>query len=177
VQGDSAMEAITKIMQAIGAEIEAVGALAERATGEIQAAGNRGQGAKAALVITNRFANELKDPAARLEAKGQEYVATLSDLDAGMQVRFDLLSEGADSPSDEAVEFLHSVEELAATADKSLNELQGLVTTINSTAKISRSLRAPVRTMRTGLQAVLDGRAIIADWGRRAASLQTDQDG
>lgn len=171
VEGDDAIERLSPIMEMIGNDIVNSGSLAEKAGADIDAAKKRGQGTKAALTVTERLARELAKPASELEEHGHEYNETLVQLDSGMQARLELMAAQAEPLDSDQMSFLRTVQDLASTADTALDQLQDLVVGVNSTAKLSRSLRAPARRMRAGLQGVLDGRAIIADWGDQATSL------
>jgi hypothetical protein len=170
-EGDEAFEKLTNIMGGIAEDIKEVGEISETANSDLEAAVARGQGTKAALTITERYARQLSDPADRIADRGQEFAASMTSLDASMHTRLNILGEEG-SLSDEHVEFLRGVEELAATSDEALDQLADMVRSATALANVSRSLRAPVRRMKEGLQGVLDGRAIIAEWGRRAGDLR-----
>ena len=174
-EGDEAFEKLTVLLGAIGQEIEQVGSLSTTANEELEAAATRGQGTKAALRITEKYANGLSAPADRIASHGQEFATSMSALDASMDTRLNLLSE-EESLTAEHVKWLTSMEQLAATSDEALDQLAELVRSATSMSRVSRSLRAPVGRMKEGLQGVLDGRAIIADWGRRAAALRASKE-
>lgn len=177
VDGDEAMEAITGVMSRIGEDVELVGGMASSAAEEIQAAQARGQGTKRALSITERFASELNEPASRIEERGQEYADLLVRMDSSIQTRFEILEEQNGPLTDEQIDYLAELEDLARNADDALDALEELVRSIDPIAKVSRSLRAPVRRMREGLQGVLDGRAVMAGWGKRAEDLRLSRNG
>lgn len=174
-EGDEAFEKLTVLLGGIGGDIEQVGSLSTTANEEIEAAAARGQGTKAALRITEKYANELSAPADRIASRGQEFATSMSALDASMDTRLNLLAE-EESLTAEHVEWLTGLEELAAVSDQALDQLAELVRSATSMSRVSRSLRAPVGRMKEGLQGVLDGRAIIADWGRRAAALRASKE-
>lgn len=174
-EGDEAFEKLTVLLGAIGEDIEQVGSLSTTANKELEAAAARGQSTKAALRITEKYANELSAPADRIASRGQEFAASMSSLDASMDTRLNLLSEEESLAADH-IEWLSSLEQLAAISDESLDQLAELVRSATSMSRASRSLRAPVGRMKEGLQGVLDGRAVIADWGRRAAALRASKE-
>ena len=165
------MEKLTGIMVSFGSDIQLIGDLSNRAQEALEVALAREKGTRAALSITERYARGLQEPAERIARGGQEYAATLSQLDSGMNVRLGILEEQEQFTS-EQIEFLQTVEELAETSDEALDQLAQMIHGANEMSKVSRSLRAPVRHMREGVQGVLDGRAIIAEWGRRANNLR-----
>ncbi len=74
VAGEDALAAITETAEAIGAALEQVGAIAQSANAEIEAAAAKGAGggARAMLSATERFAQQLDDPAQALERLGND---------------------------------------------------------------------------------------------------------
>ena len=165
------MNQLAEIMQEIGDAVTEIGALVEEANQQMGSASERGQGTRAALAITEKLAGDLKTPAGKIEGLGHQYASTLATLDPAIHAHFDLI-ELQDERDQDQEEFLEVVGEMSKNADEALDQLQDLVEAAKFIAKFSRSLRAPLRQMRAGLQGVLDGRAIIADWGARAAELQ-----
>ncbi len=176
VAAEDTMPQLSEILDATRRRIEQVGELVDEATQRMQAADARGQGMKARLVITERLAKALGQPTAEIEDLGRRYAELLATLDPGMHAMLDLAA--ADETATEApAEFLHVVQSLAESADETLPQFYELVETSKEAAKFSRSLRAPLRRMQTGLQGVLDGRALIDEWGRRASTIEADHKG
>jgi hypothetical protein len=171
-EGDEAMAALTEVMSGFGEDIELIGGLGSRAAEQLQKAAAAGQGTKRALVITEGFAHELSPSAARMEKRGTEFARLLLLLDSGIQARLNLFDEQDEQLADEQIKYLREIEELASNADEALDALEELVESIDPIAEMSRSLRAPVRQMRAGLQGILDGRALMAEWGSRARSIR-----
>lgn len=171
-EGDEALEALTALMATIGDDIELTGEIAGRANDQLQEAQVRGQGMKRALTITEKFARDLDTPATRIEEQGQRYAELLVRLDSGLQTRFELLREQDDPFTEEQIDYLDQLEGMTDAADSGLTALQELIETIEPLAKVSRSLRAPVRKMRGGLQGIVDGRALMTEWGEQARALK-----
>jgi len=171
---EAAMPQLTEIMEEIGHQIEEVGELVDDAGTRMQAASARGQSMKAHLVITEKLAQELGVPAARIEELGHRYASLLAELDPGIHTLLDMAAE-SDPAAAEEIEFVQSMQELASSADEALEQLEMMVASTKDAAKFSRSLRAPLNRMRRGLQGVLDGRAIIEEWGRRARGIEDDR--
>ena len=170
--GDDAVEAITTLMNLLSTDIQTVGTMASDAAGELRSAAEKGQGTKRALVITERFAHNLSPLAKQMEERGQEFTRLLSMLDSGTQIRLGLL-EASESPlDDQQVGYLVEIEEVAGSADEAVNALEELVSSIDPIAEMSRSLRAPARKMRSGLQGIIDGRALMNEWGVRARRIR-----
>lgn len=170
---EEAMPQLSEILDEIRHRIEQVGELVQESGQRMQTADARGQGMKARLVITERLAKALAKPTAEIEDFGHQYAELLATLDPGMHATLDIAA--SDETATEApAEFLHVVQSLAVNADEALSQFYELVESSKEAAKFSRSLRTPLGRMRTGLQGVLDGRAIIEEWGRRARSIEAD---
>ena len=178
-QTEDAMPELTAILEQIGQEVENVGQLVAQADERMRAASTRSQGVKAQLVATEALARELGEPAQRIEELGHRYAEHLAALDPGIHVILDMATaEGEDEENGrEGGELLRELQSLAQISDEALNELSGLIDVTGKAAKLSRSLRAPLRRMRTGLRGVVDGRAIIDEWGRRAAEIEAREIG
>jgi hypothetical protein len=171
---EDAMPHLTEILEEFSQQIRTIGEMVTATTEANEAASARGQGIKAALVNTEKLARQLEAPTGKIEELGRDYAATLAELDPGIHARLDLIAESGER-EDEHRQFLSVTRELAQTADEALGELETLVEGARSMAKLSRSLRSPLRRMQGGLQGVLDGRAILEEWGRRATELEAEE--
>lgn len=169
--GEDAMERITSIMGGISAEIETIGSTVQNSGKDIEAAIARGTGVKAVLPVTARLASELNEPSTRVEDLGRDYANTLGELDPAINGFLDLI-ELQSEPSQEQLEFLQQIRGLVDASTYASNGLSELVESAREMSTLSRALRSPLSRMRKGLQGVLDGRAIIEDWGRRAVELE-----
>lgn len=170
-EGEEALEHLTPLMDGISHELNAVGELATTATEELRRADARGAGFAGRLRVTERFAQQLDPGAQRLAELGQQYGAELVKVDAAMSTLIAAaLNIGPDaSPEDRASAegFLSSTRELVATAETSIAELHGFVESTRETAKLSRTLRRPLRRLETGLQGVMDAEPVMQGWLRR----------
>jgi hypothetical protein len=166
------MPKLGELLEEMTPDIEAVGDLVQAAGRKIERASNRGVGMRAHLVTTEQLAKDLEAPAERLERSGQEFARTLVAVDPGLRAWLDLAQAAPDA--DDRDEFLASVRGLQEAAEPAIDGFNELIEGIDAAAAFSRSLRRPLQRMRRGLQGVLDGNAIINDWGRRAASIADD---
>ncbi|HEY7934075.1 MAG TPA: TIR domain-containing protein, partial [Solirubrobacteraceae bacterium] len=170
---EDAMPKLVEILEEVGVQIVRVGELVSAADASLNDAAARSQSTRARLVITEQLARDLIEPAGRLGDLGHEYGALLTTLDPGIHALLDVASEsprGADGRN----ELLESIQGLSVNADGALEQLEGLVDSTKGAARFSRSLRAPLRRMVMGLQGILDGRAIIEEWGHRAADIEAE---
>lgn len=173
VAGEDALAAIVQTAEDIGKILEQVGATAQAANAQIEAAAAKGSsgGAKGVLLATERFAQQLNEPAQALERLGSEYSAKLAELDDAVRAQLELWVPGGDALSPEQREELESFEGVAATSDQMTDQLEDFITTLEPLTRLSRSLRVPLRRMRKGLQGITDGRSTIRRWADGAAGL------
>lgn len=166
------------ILEELFAAISTIYELVNGAQARMEAANARQQSIKARLVLTESLARALHDPTETIAQLGRRYAETLSSLDRGVHAMLDAASGAEDdadwSAEDEAerLELLRTMQELAKTADTTLEQFDALVDGTRQMAKLSRALRAPLKRMRAGLQGILDGRALIEEWGRRATEIE-----
>jgi TIR domain len=172
VAGEDALAEIMVTTEAIGEALERVGAIAQSANAEIVAAAAKGSGgARAVLTATERFAQQLDDPAKALERLGNDYSMKLADLDDGVKAQLELWFPGGDTLTPEQREELKSFEGVAAISDQMADQLDEFLSIVEPMTSMSRSLRVPLRRMRKGLQGITDGRSTIRHWADGAAEL------
>lgn len=175
VSGEEAVAKLNQTLEALAAEINIVGMLANGATDQINAPDARTLGAKARLQIAENLAYELTGPAQNIERLGHEYASVLIALDPAVHAYLDIAETNEEGTVEESLirnQFLKTVLGIAEVADGALRAIEVLVETMKGSAKISRSLRIPIRRIQTGLRGMLDGRALIEEWGRRATEIQ-----
>ena len=168
---EEAMPEITNIMDELGRQIERINDLMLQSGEKMSAADARGQGTKAKLVLTERLARDLNGPTGEIEQLGLRYSERLNELDPGIHTLLDLAADPEVEDEEGGSEFVHVIQGLAESADETLGAFAEMMDGSRELAKFSRSLRAPLKRMRTGLQNVLDGRALIEEWGRRAQEI------
>jgi hypothetical protein len=172
---EEAMPRVGELLRALTTEIEIVGELTESATGDMNAAAQRGQGAKAALTVTNRLAHELAGPASAIASIGREYGQVLAEVDLGIHAQLDLIDDGGEL-SDANRESLREIQGLRTASVQGANGLNAMLESMEPVSKLSRSLRAPLGELKDALLGVLDGNAVIEGWGKRATDL-LEEDG
>jgi hypothetical protein len=165
---EEAMPKVVTVLGEVAVDMRRINELTNGVGDEISTASQRGQGMKAALLVTNRLASELETPAQDLKEHGREYAKALSELDPGVHARIDIL-EAAGSLDAEDRQFLEEQTGLMKASDEVHGTLSDLVKSASTLATFSRSLRKPLDAMQSGLQGILDGKAIIDEWGHRAS--------
>jgi hypothetical protein len=177
VGAEEAMPRVGELLVELTKEIETVGDLAVSAGGDMDGAAQRGQGAKAALTVTNRLAHELGEPASTIASIGREYGQVLAAVDLGIHAQLDLI-EGSGPLSDADKETVREIQSLKTASAQGAEGLNAMLESMEPVSKLSRSLKAPLGELRNGLLGVLDGNAVIEGWGKRAAELlEKDESG
>lgn len=173
VIGEEAFPKLNLTVERIAAELVTIGELAGQATGEFVAANVHNAPMKVRLNIAESLAERLKEPAESLAQLGHDYIEVLTTLDPAIHAILDaaLLEVGPD----EAIyrdEFLKTIQTAAKAADEAVQQTETLIQAMQEPAKASRTLRTPLRRIEIGLQGLLDGRGLIAEWGRRALTIE-----
>ncbi len=163
---------LAKILVQAGEQMERVTAATQTADGELRLA--KPGDLKRGLIVTERYAAALGEPAAELERLGSEYAAKLSEVDPSIRAEIEAKS-AADIDDPDRGAYLESIRGLAHSSDGAAAQLEGMVSEADKLARFSRSLRQPIRRLRTGLRNITDGRDIISEWGRLAEAADSDR--
>lgn len=166
-EGEAAIPRLGEILEELSQRMEEVSSLVEKATRDMQAADSRGGGFAGRLRVTERLAKELDEPAIRMADLGHRYAAELVKVDPLVLTLLDV-TPADEQEAAEQREFATTIRTLAANAVPAAEALTGFITELREAGRLSRSIRRPQRKLQTGLQGVLDGQAVIAEWARRA---------
>jgi hypothetical protein len=158
------------LLQKITGHMESTSSIMQAFQGRIQEATERGKGMKAVLALTNRLAHELGEPSNGIANDGREYRQVLAELDPAIQTQLGLIESQDDLPSDYE-EYLQELIGLWNAAREAQVGFESVLEGAESASTFSRSLRKPLKGMRSGMLAVLDGNAIIDEWGLKASEL------
>lgn len=128
----------------------------------------RGDTASARLAIVRRFARRLQEPAEELLELGRRYAADLVDIDPGILAILRLAeSQPDEAGSPDVLASLASIKLLVTQSRAAVESLAAFVEQLRSQRSLSRELRRPFSQMEEGLSGVLDGQAVLDEWGRR----------
>jgi hypothetical protein len=163
------------LLQKITGHMESTSSIMQAFQGRVQEAAERGKGMKAVLTLTNRLAHELGEPSNGIAEAGREYRQVLAELDPAIQTQLGLIESQDDLTSDYE-EYLREIVGLWEAALEAQVGFESVLEGAESASTFSRSLRKPLKGMRSGMLAVLDGNAIIEEWGKRASELLPDDE-
>ncbi|HEY6234916.1 MAG TPA: TIR domain-containing protein, partial [Candidatus Elarobacter sp.] len=175
VIAEDAMPKLGSVLEQLALQINQFAEMTEDATGPVADAVKSGSGAKIILQLTEALARRMSSPAEAIERLGHQYAATLAEIDPAIHAMLDIAGTNAERTQediDERADFLATMQSLAAQAETALTSLEDLIQAMEYPAKFSRSLRVPIRRIEKGLKGILDGRAIVEDWGRRAGEIK-----
>lgn len=169
---EEAVEAIAEIVVSIGGQLENVGRIAQSSNEKLQAAIEKKPGsARAGLIVTEQFAQELGEPARAIERLGAEYTRRLVELDEAVTARLNTLAAGEPALDASEQKELEELRLLVPTVDEASAGLDEFLRTTEPLVRASRSVRAPVRQLRNGLRSIADGRPTVQNWADRATEL------
>lgn len=167
VRGEETFPQIVEVLNAISEEIGAFGELATAATAEVQESDAKGGGFKGRLAVANRLANKMNEPADRLEALSSQYAAHLITVDPAVKHLIAIAVEQASQNKDETDEFFAAIRGLTEHSQSAAAQIEALVDTLDESSRYSRELAAPLTRVRSALQSLIDGHAMIESWSRQ----------
>jgi chromosome segregation ATPase len=174
-KGEEALNEIAGTLGAMAAENETLGQLAMQATDAIHDSDARQRGFAGRMAVAQRYAESLQEPAAKIQMLGEKYTSELMTVHEMSSTILEA-AESSQEQAEEVAPYLRSLVELDDSAAEAIESTRGLIRTMQENAKLSRSLRPPTRQIATGLQAFMDGGAIIREWADRARRLLKDMD-
>jgi hypothetical protein len=174
-KGEQALKELAATIGAMSAENEAIGRLSRQATEAIQNSDARQRGFAGRMAVAQQYAVGLQEPAAKIQGLGEKYTSELMMVH-GMSSTILEVAESDPEQAEEVAPFLRSLVGLYEATEGAVDGTRGLMKTMQDNAKLSRSLGPPTRQIATGLQAFVDGAAIIREWADRARRLLGEMD-
>jgi TIR domain len=164
------------LLQGITKHMESASSMMQAFQEQLEEAQKRGKDMRAVLVLTNRLAHELSEPSNGVANDGRQYRQVLAELDPAIQTQLALIGSQKDDLTPEYEEYLQEIAGLWNASKEAQEGFESVVEGAEAASTFSRSLKKPLKGMRSGMLAVIDGNAIIEEWGRRASELLPDDD-
>lgn len=164
---ETALPEWAETVNLIGQEIQTIGALMQGATADINGASGKNNTFAARLTVLRQVATKLKPSAETIRDFGEQFTKQLNDVDQGVVLIIQRIpGDVKDDPElkGKADEFFESIRTMAAASESGLGSLRELIDAIEPIESMSRDLRAPLKTLRRGLTAMYEGRAVINSW-------------
>jgi hypothetical protein len=177
-RGEEALPKWLETIEELGGVIGEVGRIAEESGTKVNRPDIVRRGFAGRLQVFREYAEEVAQPARRVLVLGQSYASQLVQIDPAILT---LLRQAEEDPSQfgdpdsEAHKFFSSVETLGGASREAVGSLKDMVRQIEEIEKISSEARGPHGEIREGLRGVIDGQALIDEWGRRAGQLWYDE--
>lgn len=162
------LTASASTLGAMSSEVKNVTALANRATAETDESNRGDRGFADRTAVLQRYAEGLREPAARIEALGQDYARQLIDANPVMLTLLALMEEGV-LPASQADSFTDATKSLYVAAKEQADTFSGFLEALSGHVRLSRSLQEPVGHLRAGALAVLDAIGVIEEWNERVS--------
>jgi hypothetical protein len=167
---ETALEAWVVTLGDIKSEIEAIGELTASRGEELKEAEARGKGLAGRLVTYRKLAEELGEPAERVQALSNAFTSQMSEDDSGIKAIFEkadeeiAAGEATEKLFEQVDDFHGTLTELAQSAEEGLGALKSMIDPMASLERQSRILRPVLRKMRRGFSVLADGSSIISNW-------------
>ena len=176
-QSEVALPRMSDALTALASETKEIGRLTDEANAELEAADARGAGFAGRLKVIRDLAKRLDPHAQRVEHLGRDYGTALIQADHGVHALLDGIEAELPETEDpesarEALDLLRSVQELADSTAGGMDGLRGFLQVMESMSTFSRDMRPPAKRISKGLKGMVDGYALIEEWGRRAREIE-----
>ncbi|MCS6568137.1 toll/interleukin-1 receptor domain-containing protein [Curtobacterium flaccumfaciens pv. flaccumfaciens] len=147
----------------IGEAVEEIGAQTQAASDELQANASAQPSFAKRLIILRSLAANLSGPSSRILRKGQDFARLLLDVDLGVRAIIARAPEEPESRQD-FCEFFTQIRGMVAASERGLGGLESMVESAAPLEGLSKDLRAPLRDMRQGVTAMVEGREVMRKW-------------
>lgn len=166
-------------MDQFGDTVREMGERVRLANDQMSASDARGGGFAGRLRITQSLADDLKHPVERLDQIAHEYSAGLLAVDPGILGIIRLIENEGISDENEAqvTEFFNTVKTSAGQIGSMVESVREFSGSLDGSANLSKSMRPLVGKMRSSLQKVVDGQAVLDEWVRRIDEVTGSDEG
>jgi TIR domain-containing protein len=175
VRAEENVQSWLPIFEDLGEAIVAINTSTEQATQALHDSDRRGGGARGRLAVLTEYAKNIATHAEHVNLRGSEFGRSIIEADPGMQTLIRAAKTEGLSPEEEQQrdEFFGQVKEAANMGITMADSLRGFVESIDGVQSLSRVIRTPLKQLRNGLSAVIDGATVLNSWARLID--QTDQ--
>jgi hypothetical protein len=163
---------LTESAELISADISSMGRLAESATTEMHESDSRGAGMRGRLAVAARFASRLNDVAGELESHVGQYAEAMETISAGTLALIEQVETNtAELQDDQVQNWALTTRRLAKTVRESLASLNGMSSSMQANARLSRVLRPATRRVTDSFARLENASSEVDEWDRRLQTL------
>ena len=164
---EEAFPLFAPVSEDVTALFNELGSLTSAAQDEMTKSHARGGGAGGRLRVAQGLANDMDEPATRLEQSAADFTAQLARIDPGISYLIGRIEEEPDLLNDdEAQQFVKGVRELADAAEPALKQVGELADIVHGMGSVSNRLRPTTRRMSTALRRISGTSETIQGWNR-----------
>jgi len=158
----------TDAMKAFQMAAEEFNEIIVEGTSELNGAEGASNSFAAKLVVLKRVANKLDEPTQRILNAGDEYMRTLLALDPSFRALAEIgHAQTTVTPGDREalVGAQESVRGMVQAGAEATAQVRSAIQSGRGLARVSRDLRPALKRYETGSQNIIDGQAIMEEWG------------
>jgi hypothetical protein len=154
-------------LKSITQEISSIGAIMKDGTDDIQRADNQGMGFSARLVVARKIASRISDPTEKIWALSNKFASQVHDVDAGIRTIIEHtpkeISENPES-KDNFCNFFGAINQLNNATNYALENIQGMINSIEPIEKLSKDMRPILRRLKQGLTIMVESMDVSGEW-------------
>lgn len=161
--GEEGLGEVAAVMGAISDTIGAIGAITRRNTGAIAESDAAKKGFAGRLVVIRNFAEELKEPAARLEGKSVEFEDCVRRMD--LMNQYVLRERDASNEEQSALgEYARAIMQLSGAAAETVDQIGGYLQAVRGMKKLSRDLAPTSQSLAASSSRIMENSRVVAGW-------------
>lgn len=164
-----AMPAFTLTITEIGQESMVIANLTTEAAARIADGDQRSAPFARRLAVARDLAQKLSEPVETISTLSTRFLSQMHLIDDGVRFIIERApAEIASTPTNRVIfcTFFQAIKGMAVSTETSMNSTEQWIESISGTESISRDLRPPFRKLRQSLTALLEAKAVTADWVR-----------
>jgi TIR domain len=165
---ESAFPRWTKVVEEFSSVMEIIGSEAKEATAEINKSDTQGKGFAGRLRVSHQLAERISEPVHRFSELGNEYSTELVNVDPGILTLIREASKKELEPTEKALasEFFSHIKSAVVASRANGPTLREFSQSVRELRGLSKAIRPLADMMRSAIQQVLDGQAILDEWER-----------
>ena len=154
---------VAQTAEVIAAVINSVAAMTGEASGQVDRVNTSGGSPGAKLVIANKFAGRLEEPASKLEVLSGEYAQSIERIHPGMIY---ILRRFREEPElqEQSPDFLAQISSMIVAVDGATPNIVSFRASLHQAGEASRELRKVSRRISASLGKIIDANERMREW-------------
>lgn len=177
-QAEQELAAIEADTQKIASAIEAITAITDAASADLERVSQPGTPVQTRMAILAKYGESLNGPSEELADAAEQFAERMEAVNAGITGALDLIAlVPHDRRDEEAAEFLEMLIELSESAREHMEALNLFSAVAKGMGGMSRQLRGPGKNMVSAIRHVAKAVAVMHEWEQAARALQERRTG